>query len=312
MTSPLPNDLLALLRQWGPRWHQDIGAGRDAMFSAYGALHASAADGLRPVAQDMAYGSHARQVLDAFAPAQAHGAPVMVFVHGGAFVRGDKAQSPTIYANVAREFAAHGWVALNMEYRLAPEAAWPQGACDVRDALAWTAAHVHRWGGSAGRVFVMAHSAGCAHAATAAWDARVRPAGGLPVRGLVLASPRVRADVRPDNPNASGVRAYFGADEAQYDDRSPVSHVRADAPPTLVALAEYENPLIDFYALELVHRLAQVCDRAHGPMPRVLQVADHNHVSLLAQFGTPYNAFGHDVRDWCARVESGLGRWGAR
>ena len=91
----------------------------------------------------------------------------------------------------------------------------------------------------------------------------------------------------------------------QFDDPAPLMHARPDAPPTFVALAQYENPLIDVYALELAHHLAQIHDTHGGPMPRVLQLPDHNHYSVMAQFNTAHNTLGAEIRDWCARVERG-------
>jgi len=305
MTSALPPHLTALLRHWGPRWHRDIQAGRDAMLAAWTPLLDAAPAAPLRVARDLPYGGDARQVLDVLAPEGACDAPVLVFVHGGAFVRGDKHTTPQVYANVPREFARHGFVAVNVEYRLAPQSPWPGGAEDVRDALAWVARCIGEWGGDARRIFLMGHSAACAHCATAAWDERVRPAGGLPIAGLVLVSPRVAADVRPENPNAHGVRAYYGEDASLYADRSPMGRVRPDAAPTFVAVAQYENPLLEFQGFELAHRLAQAADARGAPMPRFVQYADHNHMSIVTQFDTPHNALGEDVRDWCVRVLRG-------
>ena len=64
-------------------------------------------------------------------------------------------------------------------------------------------------------------------------------------------------------------------------------------------------PLRDFYALDLAHRLAVVADRHKGPMPRVIQLMDHNHVSVVAQFNTPCNDLGDQIRDWFERVLRG-------
>lgn len=304
MNPALPKPLADALAHWGPRWHQDITAGRDAMFEAWAPWLSAAARA--PTARDLSYGEDPRQVLDVYAPeGGGQGLPILVFVHGGAFVRGDKEQTPWIYANVPAEFARHSFLAFNVEYRLAPQAPWPGGAEDVRDALAWVARHAGRWGGDPARIVLMGHSAACAHCASALWDERVRGAEPPAVAGLVLVSPRVVADTRADNPNAHGVRAYYGEDAALYADREPLGHVRADAPPTLVALAQYENPLLEFYALELAHRLAVVADRQRGPMPRVVQLMDHNHVSLMAQFNTPFNELGGPIRDWIARVLDG-------
>jgi len=126
----------------------------------------------------------------------------------------------------------------------------------------------------------------------------------------VLLSPRVVADTRADNPNAHGVRAYYGEDPSLYAGREPIGLARPDAPPTLIALAQYENPLLDFYALDLAHRLATVADRQKGPMPRVIQLMDHNHVSAVAQFNTACNDLGEQIRDWFERVLRG--DYGAR
>jgi acetyl esterase/lipase len=302
-----PPDLLTLLRQWGPRWQTEQPAARAAVCAAYAPLlHAAAARSAPPL-RNLPYGSDPRQVLDVYAAASKDTpAPVMVFVHGGGFTKGDKEQDGGLFGNVLREFVAHGWLGVNVEYRLAPQAVWPAGAEDVRDAVRWVHTHAAQHGGDPARIFLFAHSAACAHSASAVWDERLRAGGpGLPLAGLILASPRMRADLRPDNINAAGVAAYFGNDPTQFDDRAPLLHARADAPPTFVALAQYENPLIDVYALELAHHLAQVHDTHGGPMPRVLQLPDHNHYSVMAQFNTAHNRLGAEIRDWCARVERG-------
>lgn len=298
----LPDDLAEALHRWGPRWHHDIGAARDAMVRAW-TLHIAAAPAHEHrVLPDLAYGADPRQVLDVHIPPEANNAPVLVFVHGGAFVRGDRVQTPHLYANVPTEFARHGFIGINLEYRLAPHAPWPEGAVDVRDALLYIREHVAQWGGVPEHVFLMGHSAACSHCATAAWDDRVRPDDGLPIAGLILASPRVQADVRPENPNARGVRAYYGEDESLFDDRSPMGKVRPDATPTFIAVAEYENPLLEFQAFELAHRLARVADRQGGPMPRFIQYPEHNHVSMVAQFDTRHSVLGADIRRWISRV----------
>lgn len=298
---PTP-ELLSTLRHWGPRWQRDITAGRDAMFEAWAPLLEPAA--IAPLYRDLPYGSDPRQVADIFAPEGASDLPILVFVHGGAFVRGDKAQTPWIHANVPSEFAKHGFVALNVEYRLAPQAAWPDGAADVRDAVLWIFQNAISWGGDPKQIFLMGHSAGGAHCATATWDDRVRPRGGLPIAGLILVSSRVIADTRAVNPNAHGVKAYYGPDDRVYLNRSPISRVRADAPPTFVVTAQYENPLLDIYSFDLGYRLSKLADAQNGPKPRFIQLADHNHVSVIAQFNTVCNELGSEIRNWCRRIAS--------
>lgn len=88
------------------------------------------------IARDLAYGPHERHRLDVFSPAGARNAPVMIYLHGGGFVRGDKGN----VANIGIWFACRGVVAVTMNYRLAPEVQWPSGARDVAAALERVAA----------------------------------------------------------------------------------------------------------------------------------------------------------------------------
>ena len=238
----------ALLEAVGPRWRRDIRRHSQQVKEAYEPLLAAAPrDGVE-VRRGIAYGPHPRQVVDVFVPAalRAHGgARVVVFVHGGAFVRGDKRTTEEIYDNVLFWFARQGCVGINVEYRLAPEASYPAGAEDVASALRWLQAHVAEFGGDGARVFLIGHSSGGTHAATAMFDP-VLPGSERPkVAGLVLVSARLRADRLAENPNAAGVAAYFGDDATLDEARSPCMHTAGSDVPVMIVVAEFENPLLD-------------------------------------------------------------------
>src|SRR5690606_19184141 len=95
------------------------------------------------IARDLVYGPHERHRLDVFSPAGARNAPVMIYLHGGGFVRGDKSN----VANIGYWFARRGIVAVTMNYRHAPEAQWPSGARDVATALEWLRKNIGQHGG---------------------------------------------------------------------------------------------------------------------------------------------------------------------
>ncbi len=57
--------------------------------------------------------------------------PLLIFVHGGAFTEGSRHRSTEIYANVLYYFARHGVVGINVGYRLAPEAQYPEATNDI-------------------------------------------------------------------------------------------------------------------------------------------------------------------------------------
>ena len=136
-----------------------------------------------------------------------------------------------------------------------------------------------------GRLFLMGHSAGCAHAASYAYDNRFQPERGHSLRGLILVSGRVRADTLPENPNAKKVEAYYRTSDAQeLDALSPISHVHAGSVATLVAWAEYENPLIDVYSAELVIGwLLRSADRRRWSGLRATTIHPLSHTSTRSK-----------------------------
>lgn len=302
MTAPGPTAhaaLAHLLARIGPRWGRDIRAHSQQVKDAYAPLLRAAPASGAAIARDLPYGTHPRQVLDLFRPSHLAadvGAPVAVFVHGGGFVRGDKCTSGELYDNVMHWFVRQGWVAANVEYRLAPEAPFPAGAEDMALAMDWLHRQVAEYGGDPARLLLIGHSAGGTHAASYAFD----PALGYLGRhaaALALLSARLRADALPENPNAAGVRAYFGEDRLRYEERSPVRHAAANARlPVFIAIAEFENPLLDVYGLEFAHALAA----ARGRAPRLLQLRGHNHMSMVAHFNSSEDGLGRELLDFFA------------
>jgi acetyl esterase/lipase len=292
----LPEEARRELAAIGPVWGRDIQKHRDRVLALYGPLLERAPKSGVAVTREVPYAGHDRQRLDVFRPEGARDADVVVFVHGGAFVRGDKRVTSEVYDNVLYWFARHGCVGFNIEYRLAPESQYPGGATDVALAVAWVRAHAREYGGNPARIFLIGHSAGGTHAAAYACDPVVRPAEGHGLAGLVLISARVRADARPDNPNAAAVKAYFGEDESLYEARSPVTHAANLDVPVFIAIAEHENPLLDVYGAELLHRVSA----ARGRTPRFMRLPEHNHISIMAHFNTEEELLGREILEFFA------------
>jgi acetyl esterase/lipase len=94
-------------------------------------------------------------LLDLYVPEKAEGRlPLIVWIHGGAWLGGSKAQCPAI------RFAARGYVVASVEYRLSPVATFPAQIQDCKAAIRWLRANagkyhidpdrVGAWGASAG------------------------------------------------------------------------------------------------------------------------------------------------------------------
>lgn len=290
------SDLAQFLAEIGPRWSQSVAANVREVVARYTPHLERAPKAGVSVTRDVGYGDDPRQRLDVFTTPGGTRKPVVLFVHGGAFVDGERNRSAEVYSNLMYYFARHGCVGINIEYRRAPEHRFPAGSEDVALALRWAIAHIHTFGGAADSIFLMGHSAGAAHVASYAYDARFRDASHKSVAGVIVVSGRVRADSSEWNPNARKVEAYYGTDASVYDDVSPVTHVAADSPPTFIAFAEYENPLIDVYCLELAYRVARTLRRA----PPVMRLAGHNHTSIIAHVNTAEDRLGEEMREFVA------------
>lgn len=282
------------MAELGRSWGEDIPGHVRAMMEAFSALLADSPKEGVEVTRELAYGSHPRQRLDVFRGPSRGPLPVVIFVHGGAFVDGDRNRTAEIYSNVLYYFARHGVLGVNMEYRLAPEHRYPAGSEDVGLAVQWARRHAAEHGGDAERIFLIGHSAGAAHAGSYAYDRRLQPASGPGIAGLVVLSGRVRAEMLAENPNARKVEAYYGPDPAVHADVSAVAHVSAGSVSTMIGIGEYENPLLDIHCAELFHRLAAAKRRA----PRLVWLAGHNHTSVIAHFNTAEDRLGREILEF--------------
>lgn len=227
--------------------------------------------------RDLAYGSHERNRIDLFS-AGGENLPVVLFVHGGGFNAGDKRSTDDFYANVGRYFASRGFLGVTMNYRLSSTDSWPSGQDDLAAAMRWLSVNAHRHGGDPSRVGLVGQSAGCCHIAGYLFGQAADGALVHNVRAAALMSGYYA--VKP--PLAPGHLAYFGADDRQYRERSPVTHVARNAVPLLLTIAEFDLPQYARQTLEFAIALTQ----ERGVCPRLQWLGGHNHVSNALSLGS--------------------------
>jgi triacylglycerol lipase len=238
---------------------------------------------------DLSYGSDPLQKIDIYQPLKTRRAPIVVFVHGGGFSGGDKNSYGPIYGNVTAYLARHGMLAVNADYRLAPQAVWPAQAEDVGLVIAWLKANGARYGGDPGRIFVIGHSAGATDVASYVRDDRLHPKEGPGVVGAILISGVYRAtSLRPSD------RPYFGADESQYEARMPAAHIGESKLPLFLVTAEFD-PI--FLAPDTYDLAARVCAR-DGKCPRFAWLKGHNHLSETMSIGSKDDGLGRQLVDF--------------
>ncbi len=83
--------------------------------------------------------------------------PVLLYIHGGAWMTGDKRQQGI---PMMHELIERGWVCVAINYRLSPRATWPEHIVDCKRALVWVHEHIAEYGGDPEFVAVSGGSAG--------------------------------------------------------------------------------------------------------------------------------------------------------
>lgn len=196
-------------------------------------------------------GAGRRHLLDVYAPREgAHGAPVLLQVHGGGWTIGTKRDQAL---PLMLHLAARGWVCVAANYRLSPKATWPDHLVDLKLALRWIREHVHEHGGDPDFVVATGGSAG-GHLATmvalTANDPEYQPGfedvdtsvrACVPFYGIYdLTNTFGRAWGRRGDDGMGGFvervvvkRRVADAPEI-FEAMSPIHRVRPDAPPFLV------------------------------------------------------------------------------
>lgn len=295
--SKLPGYVQDELKAIGPGFQKDIRTTIPATSRLFEPLlKAAPKDGVT-VTKNVSYGSDAKQVFDIYQPIELKNAPVIIFMHGGAYVAGEK-DNGEVSGNIGYFFARRGMLALNIEYRLAPGSAWPGAVQDLSSVIQWVKAHATQYGGDPSRIWLMGHSAGATHVATYIFDKVLQPKDGPGVLGAILISGRYRLEYDPKDPNGKNMQAYFGTDPKLYADRSAINHIN-DGPklPVFLAVTEYDNPGLDVSGAEM---FAALCKR-DGACPRFLRQEYHNHISEMAAFNSPDTLLGDQILDFMKR-----------
>jgi triacylglycerol lipase len=230
------------------------------------------------IQRDIAYGPDPLQRLDVFTPAGAEGKklPVLLFVHGGGFTRGDK-HGDFYPDNITLWAAKNGMVGVNIDYRLAPKDPWPAGVKDLALSIAWAKANIAHQGGDPDRIVLFGHSAGANHVADYAAHPEVRGAEAASVAGVIMLSPAYST--------APGARPnpYYGQDTDFGSASAQITRLTASPYPLFYGYAEFDPPPMKSTATALIEGLCRTRNRC----PTSVELKDSNHFSEGMAVGTP-------------------------
>jgi acetyl esterase/lipase len=218
---------------------------------------------------DLPYGSGPRQVLDVYRHSdQRSGCPVLIQVHGGAWVVGDKkGQGGPLMSHLAQR----GWVCVAPNYRLSPKATFPDHLIDVKATIAWVREHGAEFGADPGVIILTGGSAG-AHLVTLAAltpndpayqpgfeDVDTNVQGCAPHYGVyALAGETGQRYARLRQRFLFALKVFTPNDPALLAAGSPIARVNADAPPFLVVHGKNDTIAPAVEARLFVERLRAV------------------------------------------------------
>ncbi len=214
-------------------------------------------------------------------------APVVLQVPGGAWSIG--MHRPQAYPLMSY-LAERGWVCVSMAYRVSPAHTWPDHIVDVKRALAWIKEHIAEYGGDPDFVAITGGSAGGHLAALAALtpdDPQYQPGFTEADTSVVAAVPLYG---RYDWFTTTGagrkefiaflqrlvVKKKFATHRQVYLDASPITRVRADAPPFFVLHGTDDSIIPVTEGREFVEALRAVSTApvAYAEMPHAQHAFD--------------------------------------
>lgn len=254
--------------------------------------------------QEIAYGADRLQRLDFHAATATRPAPLVLFVHGGGWKRGDKRNAAG--QSKAPHYNAQGYHFASINYRLVPDATVEQQAADVASALAELLRRADALGIDCSRVVLMGHSAGAHLVALVGTDPQYLRGAGLLLSDVSSVIPLDGAayDVpaqMDENARLMGdtYKQAFGTDPARQRALSPTHHAAApNAPAFLILHVQRRDGTAQSRALGDALRKAGTNAVVQGFAGRGLA----GHMEINRRLGDPEYPATSVVNDWLTEV----------
>ncbi|MEO6835497.1 MAG: alpha/beta hydrolase [Candidatus Tumulicola sp.] len=237
--------------------------------------------------------------LDLYVPQGVENAPIVVFVHGGAFMDGDRRG----YSSVGQAMARQGLATAVVSYRLWPQVDAGGATADVATATAWTIAHAAQYQLTPRNVFLTGHSAGAQIVAILGTNpAYLRAAGSSlgAIRGVFAVAGAY--DVRdlsgePDSWQAIDGHIYGRTPQAR-SAYSPQLHIDAGTPPIETACGTQDDPWACNRAIDFAAAL-----RAAGRQAWAFKEVGADHMGMLRAWVLPGDPLNTEFLDFITQLE---------
>ena len=202
--------------------------------------------------------------LDLYLPKDKKDFPVLFFVHGGAWVHGDR--STIFYAKIGRYYASQGIGTVVISYRLSPGVKHPEHIKDVASAFAWTVKNIEKYGGRPDQIFISGHSAGGHLVALLGTDESYLKAENLSFKNIKAVIPLSGVYEIP----AKVLSQSFGTEEEVCKKASPTCNVKEGLPPYLIVYADNDMKYCDKEPAQAFYKALKDkgCDATICEMPK--------------------------------------------
>jgi dipeptidyl aminopeptidase/acylaminoacyl peptidase len=209
--------------------------------------------------------------LDLYLPKDKKDFPVLFFVHGGAWVHGDR--STFVYRGVGRYYASQGIGTVVISYRLSPGVKHPEHIKDVASAFAWTVKNIEKYGGKPDQIFISGHSAGGHLVALLGTDESYLKAEKLSFKNIKAVIPLSGVYEIP----AKLLSQSFGTDEEVCKKASPTCNVKEGLPPYLIVYADDDMKYCDKEPAQAFYKAL----KDKGCDATICEIPKSNHLMTL-------------------------------
>lgn len=228
------------------------------------------------------YGPSAVEGMDVY-PAKTPNAPVFVFIHGGAWLRGaakDYGYPAELFVNAGATYIALDFIAVG-----AAQGDIGVMAQQVRSGIAWAYKNIASYGGDPNRFYIGGHSSGghlCGVALVTDWEKDFGLSPTFIKAGMCMSG---MFDMKPVR--LSKRSSYVKFDDAMEASMSSVRHLDKLHVPVVVTYGTFETPEFQRQSRDFAAAV-----KAAGKPVELIEAPNYNHFEMCETLGNPYGPNG--------------------
>lgn len=218
------------------------------------------------------------QSLDVYWNSKSKNVSVLVFVHGGGWLSGDKKQ----YRGMASYLASNGLTVVLVDYRLSPKVKFPYHIEDVAAAINWVKDSIESYNGKKENIYLMGHSAGGQLITLLMFDKTyLKKYGIVPndIAGVITISGVFEIKPQEGGATKKYLGMVFGENEKIWRQATCKTHINTNmknlVPPFLISWGSKENELIMNESLNIIEEL-----KAHEVSYQSFLFDNNNHYAF--------------------------------